>query len=130
MKKSEVISHGPYTIKFKMASSKREALLWGLLLRPFRDVIKRAQRIGIEGTCVQEKEGTLLTLLVLPYMEVFDRKEIPLLTQGLVESDTDNELTFEFSEEIRRRIFKVFNVEGMEVPTPPIIGEKELAIKE
>jgi hypothetical protein len=71
---------------------------------PFGDLMKRGKRLGAEVQVSPSGRGAVLRLAVAPYMELFDSREIPLLTQGLLEMFTDDDYAAEKFQEVLGRL--------------------------
>jgi len=69
-------------------------------LIPFADFFKGAQRAGCEAYLREVPNGLTLRMAVVPYTELFDRREVFLLSQGIIERFTDNRLTNELWQNI------------------------------
>lgn len=73
--------------------SKLKAFLLSLV--PFGKYLRAGKRLGAEVEVVKRGRDALLRLLVVPYMELFDRPEIFLITQDIVEKLTDDSFSRE-----------------------------------
>ena len=92
--------------------SKFEAWAWHHFV-PFGKWKRRGQRVGIEVHLQPCAWGVLLGMAAVPYMELFDAKEIFLISQGLIERFVDNE----YSEEIWEQL--ISNIKQRYKLTPP-----------
>ncbi len=71
--------------------------IWGGKLKsylvghlPFGKLFKSGKRLGAEVEAAWRGSGTAVRVLVVPYMELFDRPETFLLSQGILEKLTDD----------------------------------------
>lgn len=95
----EQIPKGDELVIKGVTRSKLEAWMWHHFV-PFGKWMKRGQRVGIEAHLKPCAYGVLLGIAVVPYIELFDAKEIFLITQGLVERCVDNKYSEETWEEL------------------------------
>ena len=95
----EQIRKGDELVIKGVTRSKLKAWMWHHFV-PFGKWMKKGQRVGIEVHLKPCAYGVVLGIAVAPYMELFDAKEIFLLTQGLVEHFVDNEYSKETWEEL------------------------------
>ncbi len=82
------VQDGSLLIKFVSRSS-LEAFLWSRFV-PFGRYMRRGQRVGVEAKLSEDPRGVLLNLLVTPYMELLNLREVFLLSQGIVEKIIDD----------------------------------------
>lgn len=70
--------------------SKAKAYLVGSFV-PFGKLMQSGKRLGAEAQISAAGGDTLLRLIVLPYMELFDSPEVFLISQGVFEKLTDDD---------------------------------------
>lgn len=78
---------------------------------PFRDMDVESQRIGLEFYLWPVREGTLMEMFILPFMEHLDRPEIPLITESREEEITDWFLCEQVWENIEPKIVAELDAE-------------------
>ncbi len=91
---------------FRILESKSEdgkgflKAVWGKKLKsylvgnlPFGKLFKSGKRLGAEVEAIHQGTGVSARLLVVPYMELFDRPEVFLISQGILEKLTDDSLS-------------------------------------
>lgn len=71
---------------------------------PFGSLMKDGNRYGAEFEIYQSGPNVVLKLLIVPYMAIFDRRDIFLLSQGILESMTDDKRCREFMNQILSRL--------------------------
>lgn len=71
---------------------------------PFGSLMKDGNRYGAEFEIYQSGPNAVLRLLVVPYMAIFDRRDIFLLSQGILESITDDKHCRNFMNDILSRL--------------------------
>lgn len=76
---------------------------------PLRDIDEKSQRIGIEIYLWPSKNGVLMEMFILPYMQHFDRAEIFKVTESENEQLTDWYLCEHTWENIEPEIVQKFN---------------------
>jgi len=82
--------------------SKGKAFLVGQI--PFGKLLKAGKRLGAETEISQYGRDVLFRILVVPYMELFDKHEVFLISQGIFEKITDDEFSREKLNEILSRL--------------------------
>ena len=93
--------------------SKLEAWVWHHFV-PFGKWMRRGQRVGIEVHLQPCAWGVLLGMAAVPYMELFDAKEIFLISQGLIERFVDNEYSEEIWEQLMSNIKQRYKLTSSE----------------
>jgi hypothetical protein len=83
---------------------------------PFGELMKSGKRLGAEVQVSPSGRGAVLRLAVAPYMELFDDREIPLLTQGILEMITDDAYAVEKFQEVLVRLRSIVRTGGVERP--------------
>jgi hypothetical protein len=73
--------------------SKTKAFLMGFV--PFGRYLKAGKRLGAEVEITKGEGGAKVRILVVPYMELFDRPEIFLVSQDFLEKLTDDSFSRE-----------------------------------
>ncbi len=89
--------------KFKILESHDEdgrgflKAVWGSKLKsyfvgnlPLGKLFKSGKRLGAEVEVSQQAAGTAVRILIVPYMELFNRPEVFLISQGILEKLTDD----------------------------------------
>lgn len=71
---------------------------------PFGSLLKEGNRYGAEAQINQYGPDVLFRLLVVPYMAFWDRQDVFLLTQGILEKMTDDDRCGEILAGITTRI--------------------------
>lgn len=77
---------------------------------PFGDLMKSGKHLGAEAQVSPSGQGAVLRLAVAPYMELFDSREIPLLTQGILEMITDDAYAEEKFREVLGRVRSILSI--------------------
>jgi len=58
---------------------------------PFGSLMKSGKRVGAEAQLYMYGDQAVLRLVMVPYMELFDRSEVMFLSAGVFEKITDDE---------------------------------------
>jgi hypothetical protein len=95
---------------------KAKAWLVGHL--PFGKLVKSGKRLGAEVEVADTPQGGSLRLGIVPYMELFDRPEVLLLSQGIFEKVTDDSFAQGKFNEVMSRMASMGLVPGAR-PLPP-----------
>lgn len=99
----EQIRRGDEFVIKAATRSKLEAWVWHKFV-PFGKWMRRGQRVGIEVHLQSCAGGVLVGMAVVPYIELFDTKEIFLISQGLIERFVDNRYSEEVWEQLMSKI--------------------------
>lgn len=68
-------------------------------------LMKSGKRLGAEAQIYQHGNDVVVRMAVVPYMELFDRSEMFLLSQGIFEKITDDDFSREKLNEITQRMW-------------------------
>ncbi|MEQ9715810.1 MAG: zinc ribbon domain-containing protein [Candidatus Asgardarchaeia archaeon] len=98
VKQKKKTKQGGLFVKAIWGSRFKSHLMRSLI--PFADFFKGAQRAGCEAYLREVPNGLTLRMAVVPYTELFDQREVFLLSQGIIEKFTDNRLTNELWQNI------------------------------
>lgn len=81
---------------------------------PFGSLMKSGKRVGAEAQVYAWGTQAVLRLVMVPYMELFDRSEVMFLSAGVFEKITDDEYCREKLHEVLSRMAAL----GFPVPRP------------
>ncbi len=103
--------------KFKILESGGEAnrgyikAIWGGKLKsyfignlPFGKLVKSGKRLGAEVDVTAHGSGSHVRLLIVPYMELWNRPEVFLMSQGILEKLTDDSFSRKKLDEVMARL--------------------------
>lgn len=71
---------------------------------PFGKLFKSGKRLGAEVEVTAHGSGSYVRLLVVPYMELWNRPEVFLISQGILEKLTDDSFSRKKLEEVMTRL--------------------------
>ncbi len=71
---------------------------------PFGKLIKSGKRLGAEVEVTGQGSGSYVRLLIVPYMELWNRPEIFLMSQGILEKLTDDSFSRKKLDEVMARL--------------------------
>lgn len=102
---------------FKILESRGDAnqgflkAVWGGKLKahfvgnlPLGKLFKSGKRLGAEVEVRAHEAGTFVRLLVVPYMELWNRPEVFLMSQGVLEKLTDDRFSRKKLDEVMERL--------------------------
>ncbi|MCJ2519355.1 MAG: hypothetical protein LN412_00180 [Candidatus Thermoplasmatota archaeon] len=85
--------------------------IWGGKLKsyfigklPFGKLIKPGKRLGAEVEVTAHGSGSYVRLLIVPYMELWNRPEVFFISQGILEKLTDDSFSRRKLEEVMARL--------------------------
>ena len=80
------------------------------------NLMESTQRMGLVATFKDEKDSIRLILKVLPYMSMFDHKEIPGLTQDIIsEQEIDIRVSDRLFDDIMEEMKKRYDIEEIKI---------------
>lgn len=100
---SEKQWHGPVLRGKSIWGSRSQAYVYSAFV-PFGSLMKKGNRYGAEFEVYQTGPNVILKLLLVPYMILFDRKDIFLLSQGFFEKMVDDEQCHRFLLDLVNRL--------------------------
>ncbi len=113
----DLISKALKKSRFKMLESGSEGhqgylkAVWGGKLKsyfignlPFGKLVKSGKRLGAEVEITTHGSGSYVRLLVVPYMELWNRPEVFLISQGILEKLTDDSFSRKKLDEVMARL--------------------------
>jgi hypothetical protein len=103
--------------KFKILESGGEGnrghlkAVWGGKLKsyfignlPFGKLVKSGKRLGAEVEVTAHGSGSYVRLLIVPYMELWNRPEVFLMSQGILEKLTDDSFSRKKLDKVMARL--------------------------
>ena len=94
---------GPVLRGRSMWGSSAKAVLVSSFV-PFGKLLKQGNRYGAEYELSQTGSDVFLRMLIAPYMAIFDHRDVFLLSQGILETYTDDKYCGEFLNDLEYRI--------------------------
>ena len=104
---------GQYFYHKAVLGSKAKAYMVNKLV-PFGSLMKSGKRVGAEAQVYPWGSQAVLRIVMVPYMELFDRSEIMFLSAGVFEKITDDEYCADKLREVLGRMAAM----GFPVPRP------------
>lgn len=124
------IAHALTACKFKVLEQKVDGgqgslkAVWGKKLKaylvgnlPFGKLLKSGKRLGVEVVAFQRGPKIHTRLLIVPYMELWNRPEVFLISQGILEKLTDDRFSRKKLQEVLSRLRPPAPTAQ---PTPPV----------
>ncbi len=71
---------------------------------PFGKLFKSGKRLGAEVEVTPHGSGSYVRLLIVPYMELWNRPEVFLISQGILEKLTDDSFSHKKLDEVMTRL--------------------------
>ncbi len=71
---------------------------------PFGKLFKSGKRLGAEVEVTAHETGSYVRLLIVPYMELWNRPEVFLISQGILEKLTDDSFSSKKLNEVMERL--------------------------
>ncbi len=71
---------------------------------PFGKLLKSGKRLGAEVEVTGHGSGSHVRLLIVPYMELWNRPEVFLISQGILEKLTDDSFSRKKLDEVMARL--------------------------